>query len=310
MPLAAAIPYVAAAASAYGAVKQGQASDAATKAANQPAPQVNVDQVNQQAQALAKSNAEASQALQDQLNPGVSQLRSQSIQQLISALQNQGIPQATQVNQGGTIQDAINALQGRLGGNTLLNNAATAAQGQLDQGGNLPLDVRNLVARTAAARAGAFSGPGGGLGAGRDITARDLGLTSLDLLNQRIGNAASVGGQQGAYQNSVASLLGSLGSQQYQNDLAGNSQFFNQQLAGAGQNFSNIFNTAQFGQNIQYPNVGLDPAAVANIYGANLTAESAKNASAANVAGAQSQGYGQLAGQGLGALASYYGSKT
>lgn len=59
---------------------------------------------------------------------------------------------------------------------------------QLNLGGELPPDVQ-----AAVLRAGFEKGQSGGLGgsfAGRNLVGRDLGLTSLDLLNKRIGTAA------------------------------------------------------------------------------------------------------------------------
>lgn len=59
---------------------------------------------------------------------------------------------------------------------------------QLNLGGQLPPDVQEAVLR-AGFEKGAAGGLGGSL-AGRNLVGRDLGLTSLDLLNKRIGTAA------------------------------------------------------------------------------------------------------------------------
>lgn len=64
--------------------------------------------------------------------------------------------------------------------------ASRAAQIQSFLGGELPPDVQAQIARTAAAKASA--GGYGGSGAAHALTSRDLGLTSLNLINQGISD--------------------------------------------------------------------------------------------------------------------------
>lgn len=77
----------------------------------------------------------------------------------------------------------------RNAGSGLLSDAIAKARSDLALGGALPQDVRNLVARNAAAKGGMV----GSIQLGRDISARDLGLTSLDLAQRRLQNAQSLG---------------------------------------------------------------------------------------------------------------------
>lgn len=292
------------AASAYSAIKSANAAGKAVDAAGKPITQIDPSALNQQAQGIAQSNAAASQALQDQYNPGATQLQGNSLQQLLQMLQANSQP----AQGSGSIQDSINAVKNTLGtnngalNNELLNHAATTAQQQLDLGGQLPLDVRNLVARNAAAKAGSFSGPGGNLGQGRDISARDLGLTSLDLINQRLQNANTIGNSQASLgefnANNFLGLINTLSG-------LGNTQFNQQQ-----QQFGNAFNAAQFGQSIQAPNVGLDPGSVANIAIANNNAANGQQANIANIQGQQGQNYGNLAGNLFGGLLAYNARPT
>lgn len=69
------------------------------------------------------------------------------------------------------------------------SGASHAILDQLNLGGSLPPDVQ-----AAILQAGFQTGQGAGVGpsgAGRNLVARDIGTTSQDLLNQRIGQAAN-----------------------------------------------------------------------------------------------------------------------
>lgn len=298
--MAVALPWIAAATGIYSAVKGANAQDKAAENAGKAgqAAQINIDQLNEQVQNIAKQNAALSKQLEDQYSPEVGLLRTAA---------NNGVLGQLGQSQGET--QALSMLQGRLGqeinpnqfaaNSPLLDESIAAARQQLALGDKLPQDVQNLVMRTALAHAGQVGGAGGGLGLGRDIAARDLGLTSLDLLNQRIGQAGQLGQAQ-------------LGQNQFNSNLASNTTQFNsnnllnmiQQIQGIGQNqFGRQLSAAQYGQSIQQPNVGLDPSAVANIVAGNATNQSKALANQANIQGQQSQNLlnfgGQLLGYGL-----------
>lgn len=68
-------------------------------------------------------------------------------------------------------------------------NAKASANIQSELAGNLPSDVQNQIEQGANAQATA--GGYGGAGMGRALTARDLGLTSLNLTNQGLSSAES-----------------------------------------------------------------------------------------------------------------------
>jgi hypothetical protein len=217
------------------------AKKAANQAANTPAPTVNIADLQRQAQDIAVQNATRGAELERQFNPGAAQLRQGSLEALLSALSPEAYNAVTSLaNQGppnlaarpglsgiaarpelsamptrGAASPENAALLARIaeqagtplattGFDSGLTRAAIEqARADLALGGELPQDVRNLIARTAAARSGAITG---GLGLGRDITARDLGLTSLDLRNRRLANAASIGAQEAALEQANAAM--------------------------------------------------------------------------------------------------------
>lgn len=227
-------------------------------------PQINLDISQMSPEYLAqvvanqaRANAYASAGLEQELTPEVVAARKEAMQQLLADIQA-----------GGTLgSDIETALQKALGTNqdiampelqqsALLQAARDKALADLGLEGELPQDVRNLVARTAAQKA---SG-GGYLGSqiGRDIGARDLGLTSLDLYNQRLNTASQLGAGEEATNLAQQGLAANIALQnrafQQQNLLNVTNQLQNLRQ----QEFANRFGTAQFTQGIEQPVAGLD----------------------------------------------------
>jgi hypothetical protein len=340
------------------------ARKAAAASANAPAPQVNIAQTDQLAREAALRNAQDSAALEKQFNPGAADLRAGSLQALIASLNDQGGQNSifqSFVNQGapalsplgtrpgvGTDNAALLAQIAAQAGQPLTNQgfdsaltraAVQRAQDDLALGSQLPQDVRNLVARQALARSGSVTG---GLGLGRDLMARDLGLTSLDLRNQRLQAAAQLGSQEAGLEQANAAMRAQAeqfgrqnllqsqsaidaqdarAAQNYATDaqIAANrdalaaSNYFNQaglfnQIANG--DFARALSAAQFGQNIAQPMSGLDPGSIANLAVGNVNSQAGKQQQAFGLqAGAANAltGFGsQLAGTGMGALSQYY----
>lgn len=198
----------------------------------------------------------------------------------------------------------------------LTRQAVEAAAADLALGGQLPQDVRNLVARNALQRSGQVSG---GLGLGRDLTTRDLGLTSLDLRNRRLSNAAALGQQEAALGQANAALrqqnaaLGltaegmNLDSERFGRGNLFDTASFLQNVENG--DFARALSAAQLGQNIAAPMSGLDPGAVANLAvgNSNVAATAADRAAALGVqSGNQKSALGgQLLGTGLGFIQDY-----
>ena len=252
------------------------------------ASQINTYQLNEQTKNIARQNAIDSRNLEMQLTPEVTALRQQANLGVLGGLNPSSVDTGN-----------IDVLRQQLGRNLptslntpTLNSAIAAAQGQLNLGGQLPQDVRNLVTRQAISNAGTLGGAGGGLGLGHDLTTRDLGLTSLDLLNQRINTAMGAGQAQQGLAQANAGLL----NQDILNkiNLTGQLNQFSQQQ------FGRQLGAAQYGQSIQQPNVGLDPSSVANLAIANQNAQGGFASNLANIYGAQGQNSSRLGGQLLG----------
>jgi hypothetical protein len=204
---------------------------------------VNISEVSRMAEDQAMRNIQRSREVEQQYAPENAQFRTASMHNLLSELGrgavspetmefiNQQMGRTTGVGPIGVTgmnaaqfgvsdtaapsrfdavtmspeQYAASTTATREANSALLGNAIARAQQELDMGGALPQDVRNLIARTAAARSGVNTG---NLGLGRDMTARDLGLTSLQLRQQRLDNASRLGqAQLGADQFNVGTGL-------------------------------------------------------------------------------------------------------
>lgn len=255
--------------SAYGASQQKKA---AKNAANAGSAQVDIAGLDQQARALARQNAADSIALEKQFTPEVEALRRQSTAALLDYA---GAPDTTRDTLRSALYSDFTNNNQPLARSTLLDSAIAKASSDLALGGALDTATRNEVTRRAGATA---AGVGGGLGLARDISARDLGLRSIDLANQRLATAASLGGQDQAViqaQNAAVNqaLQRRLSTAGLISDLGG--QTFNERLG-----------LAQFGQSIARPEVGLTPSSLVDLSVGNTNAA---NAAAANAAALQAQ---------------------
>lgn len=284
-------------ASAYSANKAAKAQQEAARAS-----QVDINALDAQTREIARRNALESMALERELTPEVAALRQQSIQGLLGGMgttqREQNIADllygglGTQVGQAPSRSDI---------GSPLLRAAISKAQTDLARGGRLDEDVQDAVTRAALARTGRTMG---GLGLGRDVAARDLGLTSMDVAQQRLQRASQLGGQELGMSQARAQM--GLAEQEAGNQLAlaNASNLLNklqllQQVQTAG--FGRTLSAAGLGQSIAPPVVGLDPGAIASAVTGNAANLSAAKSNLANIYGAQGQGLMQLGGQLAGA---------
>lgn len=281
---AAAIAVAGVAASAYGANEQGKAAKASAKAAQGGG--VDIASLDQQARDLSKRNAADSAALEAQYNPSVAALREQATSSLLPYTStNNSISSTGQTLRSGLYGDFSRAGNAQLQQSGLLNDAVARARADLALGGGLDTATRNEISRRSAANAGLVGG--GGLGLGRDLSARDLGISAMQLGNQRLNTAAAIGAQDQAF-NNAASQFG------LQNTA--------QRLSTAGlisdlgqQDFNRQFQLAQFGQSIARPETGLDPSSLVNLTVGN---QNASNAAAQNAAAVQAQSANAMMGLG------------
>ena len=294
-----AIPIIGAATGIYSALSSSKKSSAAATQASQVTP-VDINALNTQAVNAAQSNAAASNTLEQQYNPYLNALRQSSTANLNQYL----TPSADQQGLYGGLLNGFNqAASGPAAASPLFTSAANAAQQQLNLGGTLDQETQNQIMRAGAAKSGQLAGPGGGLGLGRDISARDLGLTSLQLQNQRMTNAANIGSTQQNYGLSAQQL-----QLQQMLGLGGLANQMNQQQ------FGNAFNLAQFTQGIQQPQVGLSGNNIASIATGNSNMANNANQQSAAINAQSAQGQAQFGGQALGyglnGLANYYAPTT
>jgi hypothetical protein len=256
------------------------AADKAAQAAQNA--QVNIPQLNTEVQNEAGSNAALSNQMEQQYNPYINSLRQTSAGSLNQFL----TPSNTTDQIQGNLMNQLNANGQPLAASNLFTNSANAAQQQLNLGGTLDQDTQNAAMRAGAAQAGSMAGAGGGLGLGRDLSARDLGLSSMALQNQRITNAANIGQQQSAY-DLQAQQAQAQNTQNYSNILNSMQQEqFNKNLA-----------LSQFTQGIQQPQVGLSPSSVAGISVGNSNLIGSAGQQQAAIGAQQAAGSNQLAGQ-------------
>lgn len=264
---------VGATAAATGAATQLKASSDARKAASKTG--VDINALDAQTRQIALRNARESAALEQQMNPEIVALRLRANQQALANLTRDPNQEA-----------AIGMLLSGLGQNynTALTDAAIAkAQQDLALGGQLSQDQRNEATRSALAKTGVITG---NLGLGRDIVARDLGITSAQLEQQRLQNAANLAGLElNREQANATNFLNSIG---LLNNYYNNNR--NMDLA-----------TAQYAQSIQQPIVGLDPASIANLTVGNANAQTQAQMQAAAALNQSGSGLMSLGGSLIGA---------
>lgn len=247
---------------------------------------VDVNAADAAAREYAERNIQDAKRLELKYSPETYYLRQQATQALLNESQRP--------TQTGDLQASLRArYDAGLAPSALTQAAYDRALADINAGGSIPLDVQNQVTRQALSTT---AGTTGNLGLGRDVVARDLGLTSLGLRNQRLANAQSIG--QAYDQNRLAQL-------QAQQGLAGS-------INDLGQaELSRRLALAQFGQSIARPSSGLSSSDVVSLLVGNQNAAQAAAANRANNQAAFGQGLLTLGGQlGGAALGSYMSQPT
>lgn len=222
---------------------------------------VNISDVIKDAQSQATQDLQNSINLENQFLPGTAALRQNANQLNLN------------LSSGNTAgQRAQNALLGQAGSpitdpNSAVNNPLTVGSlnsilQSLNKGGQLDPDVQAQAAQ--AALQGAGTAGISGSGAGRGLVARDLGLTSLQLLQSRQNQALQAGNSYGALQLQGQQLQ----LQDYMSRLQGvNSAVSSTQQYGLG--LGALMN------NTQYPTSGLSPTQVASLLVGNTNISNA-----------------------------------
>jgi hypothetical protein len=273
----------------------------------------NPDYVTQLAEQQAYRNWLASIGLEKQFAPESEALRREATAGLLGDVQSGGqvmdpmVRQqlmATMAAQGQPMDTPYEALPQ----NEMYDLMRQQVLADLQLGGQLDRETQNLVGRASAQRAGAGGFLGGQIG--RDISARDLGLTSMQLQQQRRAAAGGLAQQemaQAAQQQGFKAALNQA-NQQMRQQQAGTQLQFGTMLTGADQQqFANRMGLAQFGQSIERPIGGIDPGALASAYIADVNQQNQlmmqSDVAAKQAAAARSAANSQMMGQAAGAAA-------
>lgn len=235
---------------------------------------LNTDQLAALTEAQARRSWLASLGIEQEFSPETEALRREATAALLSDVRGGGSTMDPAIR-ARLMQDfgapAQQLQMPELERSQLLDQASAQVLAELGLGGQLDAETRNLVMREAAQR-GSGSGFLGGV-IGRDIGARDLGLTSMNLQQQRLGQALNVGQmqqaqnvQQQGLKNALNQANASLQQQGVQNRM-GIGGFFNNQ---GQQEFTNRMGLAGFGQGIERPMGSIDPGALASAYIADI----------------------------------------
>lgn len=241
-----------------------------------PGPEsIDLEELSRLAEAQAERNIARGIELEEQYDPTVAQFREEGLQGLLGAMQQPGgvSPEVERMLMDRIMAGDLSVDMPELQRSPLLDRVREEAMRDLEMGGQLDAETQNMVARAAAGRASAGGFLGGGMG--RDVFARDLGLTSLGLRQQRMGTATQLGAgeeatnlQQQGLRHGVNAQNAQLALQSQQQRLQG-LQFLQQERQ---QEFSNIFGLAQMGQAIPRPVAGLDPGDLASASIADINA--------------------------------------
>jgi hypothetical protein len=186
----------------------------------------------------------------------------------------------------------------------LLQSAIDRAQQDLALGARLPQDVANQITRQSGERGGRVGMTG--TGTSRDVVARDLGLSSLDLLNQRMGQAAQLGGMEQQTNLQQQSLADSINRFNVQSGLQQQGQRL--QTGGFLQGLIDqpLTRAMQTTMGTAAPMVGLDPGMAASFQVADINALNQYNQQMAAAQAQAKQGqqdfFGGLLGEGANIL--------
>ena len=181
----------------------------------------------------------------------------------------------------------------------LMDAAYERAMADLEMGGALPRELQNMVSRAAMSRAPQ--------GMGRDVAARDLGLTGLQLQQQRLGTAANLGQFQ-------------TGVNQQQQGLRHAVNLANQQLLGQRRGerasglgfledlgFRDFSVPAQMAMGTPLPQTGLDPASMVDLTIADRQAQAGALQQAEASRAAARSARGNIWGSAIGSLGGIIG---
>jgi hypothetical protein len=244
---------------------------------------LDIAQVISDARENAASNYRNSFALESQFRPGTAALRG-TVDNALGALDSGRTP-------GFAARDS---LLGGLGesktSNPLLDASVASIFDNLKLGGTLGRDVQQQAAQAALEKGGAAGISGSG--AARGLVARDLGLTSLGLLQQRQAQGLQAGSTMA--QLNLQDFLGRMSAAQ----------------AAAGQDTQRTSLLASIIDARALPESGLSPGGIANLYVGDKNAQDQQRMNLAQASAARNtQDMNALLGFGTQAAGAYFGAK-
>lgn len=250
------------------------------KAPKAPKP-ANIPALIRQANQQAEDNIRRSIELESRYDPATARLRGITDQSLIDDMS------LNTTGRDEVLRDLMSTAQSQ---DPLLTAAYNATAEDLSRGGTLDTEMHNDVMRGALARTGR-AGIGGSAAEG-GLVARDLGLTSEALRQQRIQAAAQMG--DGLRQHRLAGLSTALQASQ----------------STQAQDVARRQGIAAMVQARERPIAGLDPASIADITvgNANMANQAAMNR--AQISASNRQGMFNMIGSLAGTAASLYTPKT
>jgi hypothetical protein len=265
---------------------------------------VNFNQLNNDAYEADILAMQRSIDAEKRFSPETYELRQQGQQALLDELMNPSTnlsPELRDAIYQQAFQPAQQLQAVELPQNQLLERSRANILDQLNLGGELPLSVRQEIARASAGRAGQVGLSGQ---AGNDLVARDLGLSALGLQQQRQQAALAAGSQQQQEAMQQQSYIDSVNranvtlQQQQQNKVFDVANFLDAQAEQAANRRMQI---SQLGMSTARPTAGLSGADASNIAIANMNAQTAQASNIAQMNAANSAARGSMFGSLLGA---------
>jgi hypothetical protein len=222
---------------------------------------INFGELQSSVAQTAADNARRSLALEQELDPNVAALRQSAFRDLLAPVGGMNTMIAQEQLRGMVGQGPTTIQGAPVQYSPLLAEVERQAMAELQAGGKLPAELANRTTSQALMRSG-VSGAGG-----RDLVARDLGLSAMGLQQQRRGVAERLGQGQQAFnlgQQSVANAVNQFNAgatqqnRAFQAGLAG-------QLSGMDQSTrAQQLSTAGLVAGINRPESGMDPGALAS----------------------------------------------
>ncbi len=251
------------AAAAYGGSKllnKATSGSSSGSVGSLPNNQIDIDKIISDSRLAAADNYKNSLGLEAQYNPGQTAFRNAATTASTNLAANG--PYNSGYAGGYTGPAVASSYSGTPQSNSLLSESADSILQQLRLGGGLPADVQSQITRAALSHAGQ-AGLGGSF-AGRGLVARDIGTTSLALINQRQQAAMQAGGlldQLGLAHANYGLAAGQFGLAKDQFGLQGAQFGLQQYLGNAGVTAQN----QALANSYALPNSGLDPGSIASL---------------------------------------------